>query len=96
MSAIRRFLLFRVQKSRNDPQIVPACSFRWDKSRGQTVGAAEQELCVLDAQAAQQHGQAVDAQTEAAVGRAAVLEELQIELDILGQALLLSCFFSTS
>ena len=39
------------------------------KLRGQAVGAAEQELGVLDAQAAQQHGQAVDAQTEAAVGR---------------------------
>ena len=37
------------------------------KLRGQTVGAAEQELGVLDAQAAQQHGQAVDAQTETAV-----------------------------
>ena len=59
------------------------------KSRGQAVGAAEQELGVLDAQAAQQHGQAVDAQTKAAVGRAAVLEELQIELDVLGQTLLL-------
>ena len=35
-------------------------------------------------------GQAVDAQTETAVGRAAVLEELQIELDVLGQTLLLS------
>ena len=35
--------------------------------RGQTVGAAEQELRVLDALAHQQHGQAVDAQTEAAV-----------------------------
>ena len=58
-------------------------------SRSETVGAAEQELGVLDGQAAEQHGQAVDAQTEAAVGRAAVLEELQIELDILGQALLL-------
>ena len=66
------------------------------KSRGQAVGAAEQELGVLDAQAAQQHGQAVDAQTKAAVGRAAVLEELQIELDVLGQTLLLSLFFSTS
>ena len=29
--------------------------------RGQTVGAAEQELGILDGQAAQQHGQAVDA-----------------------------------
>ena len=59
------------------------------KSRGQAVGAAEQELGILDGQAAQQHGQAVDAQTETAVGRAAVLEELQIELDIIGQTLLL-------
>ena len=57
--------------------------------RGQTVGAAEQELGILDGQAAQQHGQAVDAQTETAVGRAAVLEELQIELDIIGQTLFL-------
>ncbi len=38
------------------------------KLRGQTVGAAEQELGILDGQAAQQHGQAVDAQTEAACG----------------------------
>ena len=38
------------------------------KLRGQTVGAAEQELGILDGQAAQQHGQAVDAQTETAVG----------------------------
>ena len=38
------------------------------KSRGQAVGAAEQELGVLDAQAAQQHGQAVDAQTKAPWG----------------------------
>ena len=60
------------------------------KLRGQTVGAAEQELGVLDGQAAQQHGQAVDAQTKTAVRRAAVLEELQIELDILGQTLFLS------
>ena len=60
------------------------------KLRGQTVGAAEQELGVLDGQAAQQHGQAVDAQTETTVGRAAILEELQIELDILGQTLFLS------
>lgn len=36
--------------------------------RGQTVGAAEQELGLLDGQAHQQHGQAVDAQTEAAMG----------------------------
>ena len=32
------------------------------KLRSQTVGAAEQELGVLDAQAAQQHGQAVTTQ----------------------------------
>ena len=44
------------------------------KSRGQAVGTAEQELGVLDAQAAQQHGQAVDANAEATVGRAAVLD----------------------
>ena len=60
------------------------------KLRSQAVGAAEQELGVLDAQAAQQHGQAVDAQTETTVGRAAVLEELQIELDIFSQTLFLS------
>ncbi len=65
------------------------------KLRGQTVGAAEQELGVLDGQAAQQHGQAVDAQTKTAVGRAAVLEELQIELDIIGQTLFLGLLFST-
>ena len=35
--------------------------------RSQTVGAAEQELGVLDGLAAEQHGQTVDAQTEAAV-----------------------------
>ena len=58
-------------------------------SRSQTVGAAEQELGFLDGQAAEQHGQAVDAQTEAAVRRAAILEELQIELDVLGQTLFL-------
>ena len=57
--------------------------------RSQTVGTAEQELGILDGLAAEQHGQTVDAQTEAAVRGAAVLEELQIELDILGQALLL-------
>ena len=66
------------------------------KLRSQTVGAAEQELGVLDAQAAQQHGQAIDADAKTAVGRAAVLEELQIELDVLGQTLSSACFFSTS
>ena len=55
--------------------------------RSQTVGAAEQELGVLDGLAAEQHGQTVDAQTEAAVRGAAVLEELQIELDVIGQAI---------
>ena len=58
------------------------------KLRSQTVGAAEQELGVLDGLAAEQHGQTIDAQTEAAVRGAAVLEELQIELDTIGQALL--------
>ena len=37
--------------------------------RSQTVGAAEQELGVLDGLAAEQHGQTVDTQTEAAVRR---------------------------
>ena len=62
---------------------------RFHSLRSQTVGAAEQELGVLDGLAAEQHGQTVDAQTEAAVRGAAVLEELQIELDVIGQALLL-------
>ena len=57
--------------------------------RSQTVGAAEQELGLLDGQTAEQHGQAVDAKAEAAVRGAAVLEELQIELDVLGQTLFL-------
>ena len=46
-------------------------------SRSQTVGAAEQELRVLDGQAAEQHGQTVDAQAKAAVRGAAILEELR-------------------
>ena len=62
---------------------------RFHSLRSQTVGATEQELGVLDGLAAEQHGQTVDAQTEAAVRGAAVLEELQIELDVIGQALLL-------
>ena len=40
--------------------------------RRQAVRAAEDEHHVLDRQAEQQHGQAVDAQTKAAVRRAAV------------------------
>ena len=65
-------------------------------SRSQTVGAAEQELRVLDGQTAEQHGQTVDAQAKAAVRGAAILEELQIELDILSRPFSSACFFSTS
>lgn len=44
-----------------------ALAFVCSVLRSQTVGAAEQELGVLDGLAAEQHGQTVDAQTEATV-----------------------------
>ena len=40
-------------------------------------------------QSEHEHREAVDADTEAAMGRAAVFEELEIELDILVETLLL-------
>ena len=46
--------------------------------RRQAVRTAEDEHRVLDRQAEQQHGQAVDAQTEAAVRGAAILDRKSV------------------
>ena len=55
--------------------------------RGQAVRTAEEEHAFLDRQTDQQHGQTIHAQTEATVRRAAVLEKVQIELDVLAKTL---------
>ena len=61
------------------PYFMPFSSGRYP------VGAAEEEHDFLDRDAQQQHGQPVHPQAEAAVGRAAVAEEIHIEFHVFAQ-----------
>lgn len=51
--------------------------------RGKTVGTAEEEFRFLDGKPQEEHGQAVKTETEAAVRRAAVTEELEVERNVI-------------
>ncbi len=53
-----------------------------------SIGTAEEEHCLLDRDAEEEHGQTVDTDSESAVGRTAVTEELGIELNVLAKSLL--------
>ena len=54
----------------------------------QSIGSAEEEHCFLDRDAEEEHGQTVDTDSESAVGRTAVTEELGVELNVLAKSLL--------
>ena len=58
----------------------------------QSVGSAEEEHSFLDRDAEEEHCQAVDTYSEAAVGRTAVAEELGVELNVLAKSLLCRIF----
>ena len=58
--------------------------------RGKSVRTSEEELYFLYGHAAEEHGKTVDTDTESAVRRTAILEELKIELNVLCKSLLLS------